>query len=315
MNKNHATPSALAVTEGGEEPLSLPRLLGAHMPTSGGLAASLKNGKAIGCTAVQVFTSSPRQWSSPPLDIKEVEAFHQAHEETGIDFLIAHDSYLINLAAPDPDILERSRNAFRHELDRAEQLGLLWVVTHMGAHLGIGEEAAIDRLVESLQKILEETDALGYRVGIALETTAGQGTGLGWRFEQLGEIIQKVGPHPRIGVCMDTCHIFVAGYDIRTPESLEATLQEFDKLVGIPHLKVLHVNDAKKGLGSRVDRHEHIGMGEIGDEAFRRILTDPRLLAVPALIETPDPDTMHAVNLRRLQRLVCGLPPEPVHSN
>lgn len=302
-----SAPESLRIGSSNElEAQPLPRLLGAHMPTSGGLANSLINGKAIGCTAVQLFTSSPRQWSNPPLTSEEIEAFEAAKEQTQISFIIAHDSYLINLAAPAADVLERSRSAFRHELDRAEQLGLLWVVTHMGAHLGQGEEAAMQRLVESLIMILEATDAANYRVGIALETTAGQGTGLGWRFEQLGAILEQVGPHPRLGVCMDTCHIFVAGYDIRTPETYEATITEFDRLVGLHQLKVLHINDAKKGLGSRVDRHEHIGQGEIGDAAFQRLLTDPRLLNVPALIETPEAETMHAVNLRHLRQLILG---------
>jgi len=234
---------------------------------------------------------------------EDVSAFRKAREETGIEVAVAHDSYLINLAAPSEEILLKSQSAFRAELDRAEQLDLSWVVTHMGAHLDQGEDEAFERLIASLKKILSDTDDAGYRVGVALETTAGQGTGLGWRFEQLGRVLEGVGNHPRIGICLDTCHIFVAGYDIRTEGTYAATIAEFDELVGLKNLKVIHANDAKKPLGCRVDRHEHIGQGEIGEEAFGRIVTDPRLRHVPVIIETPDSDTMHPVNLSLLQRL------------
>ena len=273
------------------------------MPTAGGLANSLLGGKEIGCTAVQLFTSSPRQWNHPPLKEMEVAAFRAAREATGIGFVVAHDSYLINLAAPDPYVLERSLHAFRGELDRAEQLEIPWVVTHMGAHLDQGEPEAMARLTDSLKRVLAETDALDYHVGIALETTAGQGTGLGWRFEQIGEILRGVGEHPRLGVCLDTCHIFVAGYDLRDRDAYEATFRAFDEQIGLSHLKLIHANDAKKPLGSRVDRHDHIGAGEIGLDAFARLVTDPRLLDIPIIIETPDSETMHRVNLDLLRRL------------
>ncbi len=277
------------------------RPIGAHMPTAGGLQTSLIGGKAIGCTAVQLFTSSPKQWASPALKPEVVEAFLAAKEQTGIETTVAHDSYLINLAAPSEEVLEKSRKAFRGELDRAEQIGLSWVVTHMGAHLGQGVESAISRLIQSLTQILAETDSLGYRVGIALETTAGQGTGLGANFEELASVLNGVGPHPRLGVCLDTCHIFVAGYDFRTPETYAETWAKFDAVIGLPRLKIVHVNDAKKPLGSRVDRHEHLGEGEIGEEAFRLLINDPRLFEVPFIVETPDSDEMHRVNVERLR--------------
>lgn len=289
-------------------PAACDGLLGAHMPTSGGLYKALVSGKAIGCTAVQLFTSSPRQWNAPPLKEVDIAAFQKAREETGITVAVAHDSYLINLAAPAEDVLKRSQAAFRAELDRAEQLGLLWVVTHMGAHLDQGEDEAFDRLIVSLKEVLAETDAAGYSVGIALETTAGQGTGLGWRFEQLARVLCGVGKHPRLGICVDTCHIFVAGYDIRTADAYEATLAEFDSVVGLDHLKIIHANDAKKPLGSRVDRHEHIGQGEIGRDAFARMMRDCRLSHIPVIIETPDSETMHPVNLSVLQRMATGEP-------
>ncbi len=237
------------------------RLLGAHMPTAGGLHKALLAGKEIGCTAVQLFTGSPRQWSHPPLSNEETAAFHAAREKTGIACAVAHDSYLINLAAPAVDVLERSREAFRGELDRAHRLGIPWVVTHMGAHLDQGEDAAVARLIESLRLILEETDAASSTAGIALETTAGQGTGLGWRFTQLGEVLAAIGNHPRLGVCLDTCHVFAAGYDLRDEGTYAQTWAEFDAQIGLERLKVIHANDSKKPLGSRVDRHEHIGEG------------------------------------------------------
>ena len=284
------------------------RRIGAHMPTAGGLHKSLTAGREIGCTAIQVFTSSPRQWKSAPIKDVDRDAFRAAHLECGEPFLVAHDSYLINLAAPDPEVLERSQEAFRSELDRAEQLGIAWLVTHMGAHLGQGEAEAVARLAASLKSILDATDALGYTVGIALETTAGQGTGLGATFDQLGEVLRAVGEHPRLGVCLDTCHIFVAGYDLRDEESYEKTWDAFETHIGRRNLKVIHANDAKKPLGSKVDRHEHIGEGEIGLEAFARLVTDPRLKHVPIIVETPDSETMHGVNVERLVRLAAGEP-------
>jgi deoxyribonuclease-4 len=287
-------------------PSNPPRLIGAHMPTAGGLHNGLRAGKEIGCTAVQIFTGSPRQWSHPPITEEAIEAFQQARAETEIAFLAAHDSYLINLAAPAQDVLERSRAAFRGELERAHQLDIPWVVTHMGAHLDSGEEEAMARLIESLRRILEETDAEGCTVGIALETTAGQGTSLGWRFEHLEQVFAEVGAHPRLGVCLDTCHIFVAGYDLREEAAYAQTWAEFDRLVGLENLQLIHANDAQKPLGSRVDRHAHIGEGAIGMAAFARLMTDPRLLSIPVILETPDSETMHAVNLARLKRLAAG---------
>lgn len=285
------------------------RLLGAHMPTVGGLHNSLTAGAEIGCTAVQLFTSNPRQWKPQVLSPETVVAFKTAQEATGITFTVAHDSYLINLAAPTPEVLEKSKIAFRGELDRAEQLGIPWVVTHMGAHLNQGEDEALDRLVASVKEVLEETDSLGYRAGIALETTAGQGTGLGWRFEHLGRILQGVGPHPRLGVCMDTCHIFAAGYDLRG-DQYDVTMGEFDALVGLQNLKVIHVNDCVKPLACRVDRHAHLGQGQIGLNAFFRLATDSRLAHIPMIVETPDSEMMHKVNLARLRTMTTGVLPE-----
>lgn len=272
------------------------------MPTTGGLHKAITSGHQIGCTAVQLFTASPRQWRTRPLTEQDIEAFEQARRDTGIDTVIAHDSYLINLAAPNQDILQRSRQAFLEELQRAEALGIRWVVTHMGAYLDSSEEEGLRVLGESVCQLLDQTE--GMHVGIALETTAGQGTNLGYRFEHLARVIEAAGGSSRLGVCLDTCHVFVAGYDIRTLEALHATLEEFDRVIGLDRLKVIHANDAKKSLGSRVDRHEHIGDGELGLQTFHLILQEPRLKHLPVILETPDPETMHAENLRRLQQLL-----------
>jgi len=274
------------------------------MPTTGGLHRAIISGHEIGCTAVQLFTTSPRQWRARPLSQEEIQAFAKAREETNIHTIISHDSYLINLAAPNGDILQRSREAFLEELQRAESLNITWVVTHMGAYLDSSEEDGLAVLGESVRLLLQQTE--GMKAGIALETTAGQGTNLGYRFEHLARIIDAAGGSERIGVCFDTCHVFVAGYDIRTPETLSATLDEFDRVIGLDRLKVIHVNDAKKPLGSRVDRHEHIGDGELGRETFRILLQEPRLTHVPVILETPDAEKMHPENLRRLKELLDG---------
>ncbi len=276
------------------------------MPTAGGLEKSIVNGREIGCTAVQVFTRSPRQWNAPPLGPEATARFRQAVAETKMGFTVAHDSYLINLAAPDSVVLERSRAAFRDELERADVLGIPWVVTHMGAHLTSCEEDSMAVLCESMNLIVQQTQGLS--TGIALETTAGQGTCLGRTFEQIAQVVDGCKSHPRVGVCLDTCHIFAAGYEIRSEEAYEETISSFGRIIGFDKLKVILANDSKKPLGSRVDRHEHVGDGEIGIEPFRRVVNDPRLSHAPMIVETPDADTMHKVNVERLRNLVNGSP-------
>ncbi len=251
-----------------------------------------------------MFTSSPRQWRSGPISPEVAAKWNAALEETEIGFTVAHDSYLINLCAPDAAILERSILAFKDELERAEALGIPWVVTHMGAHLNSGEDAALDLLCKSITGVLRDTE--GMNAGIAMEATAGQGSSLGYRFEHLARVLEGCGAHPRLGVCLDTCHIFVAGYDIRDEISYEQTFKSFESLIGFERLKVIHANDAKKPLGSRVDRHEHIGEGEIGLEPFKRLVNDPRMMHIPIVVETPDAETMHQVNVATLRRLTSS---------
>ena len=280
-------------------------LLGAHMPTAGGHHNAITDGKAIGCQSVQIFTASPRQWRSPAITPELAEKFKQIVAESGITKTVAHDSYLINLAAePGGDVLAKSRAAFQAEIERAEMLGVDFLVSHPGAHLGAGEDVGIARLIESLDVIHQET--AGAKVRTAIETTAGQGTYLGGRFEQIARILNGVRDPERLAVCLDTCHIFAAGYDIRTAEAYEETMHQFDAIIGLKNLQVIHANDSQKAYGSHADRHAHIGEGEIGPEAFRLLVNDPRLAGLPVIVETPDSETMHEVNVRRLQEMIAA---------
>lgn len=277
------------------------RLLGAHMPTSGGLHLALRRGREIGCAAVQVFTSSPQQWKAKPLSDEAVEQFEQARVETGIDCVVSHDSYLVNLCATNEEIRAKSIEGLKAEIERCARLGIRWVVSHMGSHLGAGEEAGLQAVAEGARRAIDETSDA---VTLLMETTAGQGSALNYRFEHLAWLLEALKGQPRLGVCLDTCHLFAAGYDLRDRQAYEATFAEFERIVGLDRVKAIHANDSKKGLGSRVDRHAHIGEGEIGQEAFRLLVNDARWFTVPILLETPDADTMHRVNLERLKSMV-----------
>lgn len=273
------------------------------MPTAGGVQNALTSGHAIGCEAVQIFTASPRQWKANPISDETIAKFRVALDASGCRQTIAHDSYLINLAAaPGSEIIAKSRAAFRGELERAEALGLDFLVSHPGAHVGDGEETGIARLIESLDIIHAETE--GYKVRTALETTAGQGTYLGGRFEHLAQIINGVKNPERLCVCLDTCHIFAAGYDIRDTQAYEETIGLFHEIIGIDQLKVIHANDSLKKFGSHADRHAHIGEGEIGLTAFHLLVNDPRMHEKAIIVETPDAETMHEVNVKRLRDLI-----------
>jgi deoxyribonuclease-4 len=284
-------------------------LIGAHMPTAGGVQNALTSGHAIGCDVVQIFTASPRQWRSPSMKEESIIAFNEARKECGTAFTIAHDSYLINLAAPaGSEVIEKSRVAFRGELDRAEALGIDYLVSHPGAHGGDGIDTGIARLVESLDALHAET--AGYKVKVALETTAGQGNYLGDKFEQIAQMISSAKDPDRLVVCIDTCHLFASGYDLRTADAYAETMDQFERLVGLDKIAVIHANDSLKPFASRVDRHAHIGEGEIGIEAFWHLVNDSRLRGRPIIVETPDSETMHAVNVKRLHDLVDA--PMPV---
>jgi len=279
-------------------------LLGAHMSIAGGVDKAIDRGSSINCTAIQIFTKSNTQWRTIPFRKTEVVEFKKKLEKTRIQSVFGHNCYLINLGSQDQEIYKKSMNTLLIELERCEILGLPFLVMHPGSHMGTGERKGIKRIAESLDKILETIRE--YNVQIALETTAGQGRSLGYRFEQIAEIIDLIKLKEKVGVCLDTCHIFAAGYDIRNRKAYEETIREFDSIVGINKIKAIHLNDSKKELGSRVDRHEHIGKGFIGLEAFRYIMNDERFKEIPKVLETPKGEDMKEdiMNLRVLKGLV-----------
>ncbi len=279
-------------------------LLGAHMSIAGGVHTAFDRGEKIGCTTIQVFTKNSNQWFGKPLTEEDIQQYKQKAKESSIAPVIAHDCYLINLCAKDTVILKKSRDAFLDELQRCEALGIPYLNFHPGSHMGQGEEEGIKRITESINLIHEKTE--GFSVKSVLETTAGQGTALGYTFEQLRAIIDAVDEKKRIGVCIDTCHIFTAGYDIRTEEGYEKTFHEFDEVIGLDRLVAFHVNDSKKGLGSRVDRHEHIGKGTIGMKGFSLLMNDQRFQGIPKILETPKSEDMHedVENLKTLKDLI-----------
>jgi deoxyribonuclease-4 len=258
------------------------------MSVAGGCDLAITRAAAFGMTSCQIFTKNANQWNAKPLDPGVIERFQEQRALTGIEHLVAHDSYLINLASPDDAMWEKSRLAFREELDRCDLLGVPYLVTHPGGHMGSGETAGLRRVAEGINRIREERPA--GKTTILLETTAGQGTHLGRRFEELAEIIDQIEDTSKVGICFDTCHVFAAGYDIREPAAYEATIAELDRIVGLDRLRVFHLNDSKKGLGSRVDRHAHIGEGELGVSAFANLLNDPRFAGLPGVLETPKGD-------------------------
>ena len=277
------------------------KLLGAHIPSAGMLGHSIRNGSKMGCTAIQVFTSSPQQWKSKPVTDEVAADFKVAIRETGITEIVSHDSYLINRFSPDLAKREQSIEGIKSEIERCAKYGIRFVVSHMGSHVGQGEKAGLAGVVESTRRVLDETPD---SVTICMETTAGQGTALMAKFEQLAHLIEQLNDHPRLAVCLDTCHVFVAGYDIRTEETFTHTFAEFDRIIGFDKLKVVHCNDSKKGLGSRVDRHDNIGQGEIGLEAFRLLVNDSRFDQIPILLETPTDNEGHERDLATLKSLI-----------
>lgn len=259
--------------------------LGAHMSIAGGLHMAFDRIMRVDGTALQIFTRNQRQWKVPALTEYDAELFAAAWAQWGDYPVAAHDSYLINLASDKPDLLKRSTLAFAEELRRIETLSIPYLVTHPGSHLGAGVEAGIKRYAANLDRAIE---ASGTEKGLVLlETTAGQGTNLGASFEELAAIIEASAHPGRLGVCYDTCHTFAAGYDIRTPAAYAATFEAFDRVIGLDRLKFFHLNDSKNELGSRKDRHEHIGRGAIGEEGFRNLMRDPRFADVPKTLETP----------------------------
>lgn len=283
------------------------RPLGAHMSIAGGVDLAIERGASIGCTAIQLFTKSSNQWAARLLPEEEIERFRTGRARLGIGPVVAHDSYLINLCSPDDRLYEKSVESCLLELRRCETLGIETLVVHPGGHMGQGEDFAMRRLAAAIDSIHGRMP--GRCASIALETMAGQGTVIGHRFEQIAGVIALTRDPDRVGVCFDTCHVFAAGYDLRTKEAYDETLRRFGGEIGFGRLRAVHVNDSKREMGSRVDRHEHIGRGFLGLEAFRLLMNDPRLERLPLLLETPkDEKTLKedVENLNTLVRLVAA---------
>lgn len=261
--------------------------IGAHVSASGGVQNAPENAKAIGANAFALFTKNQRQWKSAPLTEESIEAFKENCKEAfESGTILPHDSYLINLGHPDPDALEKSRTAFLDEIQRCEQLSLDRLNFHPGSHLRkISEEKCLATVAESINLALSETSG----VTAVIENTAGQGSNIGYTFEHLAAIIDQVDDKNRVGVCIDTCHAFTAGYDLRTEKSFHAVFDEFEKTVGFNYLCGMHLNDSKKDLGTNVDRHESLGKGFIGIDCFKFLMADERFDSIPLIIETPDP--------------------------
>jgi len=279
------------------------RPLGAHMSIAGGVDLAIERGAALGCAAIQMFDKSNNQWAARPLSDEEVDRFRAARARTGIHPVVAHDSYLINLCSPDDPLYAKSIAAVVEELGRCRRLGVDWLVVHPGGHMGQGDDFGIRRMAAAIDAIHARVPAGG--TDIAIETMAGQGTIVGHRFEQIGALLAGVRSPDRLGVCLDTCHVFAAGYDLRTPRTYAETMRRFDGDIGLERLRVVHVNDSKRDLGSRVDRHEHIGRGALGLEAFRLLMNDPRLLRVPLLLETPKDERTCREDVRNLSTLMA----------
>jgi deoxyribonuclease IV len=278
-------------------------LLGAHMSIGGGVHTAIERACSIGCTAMQIFVKNNMQWFARPLTGREIGTFLKHTQRRELLCVFAHANYLINLAATNPQFHANSLRALSEELIRADQLKLPFLVLHPGAHLGAGEEAGLERIVESIDRVLSGLPRIKTR--IALETTAGQGSCLGNKFEHFAYIISRVREPERLCVCLDTAHIFAAGYDIGSESAIRKTFREFDRLIGRDRLAAIHVNDSKTVGGSRVDRHEHIGKGKIGLDAFRFIMRDRRFRKIPKVLETPkgndlQEDVMNLMTLRAL---------------
>lgn len=276
------------------------------MSISGGVHSALQRGESIGCKTIQIFTKNNTQWNSPPLTIEESDKFRELAIKTKISPIIAHSSYLINLAAQDKRILTRSHYAMMDELLRCEMLGIKHIIIHPGYHGGAGIEVGIKQIAISIDVIYEKLNNID--VSITLETTAGQGTSIGHKFEHIREIIDRTSNKQKLSVCIDTAHIFEAGYNITSYETYEQTVKEFDEIIGLNRLKTIHINDSKTPLGSHVDRHEHIGKGKMGLDAFRFIINDKRLTNIPKILETPKGEDMKEdiKNLNTLKKLSNG---------
>jgi deoxyribonuclease IV len=278
--------------------------LGAHMSISGGIHLAPGRGVKAGCGVIQVFTQNANQWRGKEIGDAEAALFRENWQESGLHEIVSHDIYLVNLGAPPGEVRDKSLAAFREEMIRCARLGIAKIVMHPGAHTGDGEKIGLKRIAGAFDELFAAVPE--YTGKVLLETTAGQGSNVGYQFEQLKSIIDGCSSPDRFGVCLDTCHIFAAGYDIATEKGYLKTFDEFDRIIGLDRLQAFHVNDSKKGLNCRVDRHEHIGQGAMGLAPFRFLMNDRRFAQIPKFLETPkgDNDEMDAVNLATLRGLV-----------
>jgi deoxyribonuclease-4 len=274
------------------------------MSIGGGVHMAIERGRSIKCTAIQMFVKNNMQWFARPLMREEIFSFLEHRQRGELLSIFAHANYLINLAATNPQFLENSIRALSEELTRADQLELPFLVLHPGAHLGAGEEAGLEKIVDSINRVFRKIPKV--KTKIALETTAGQGSCLGHRFEQIAYIIENVRQPERLCVCLDTAHVFAAGYEIGTDAGVKKTFREFDRVIGLTRLAAIHLNDSKTPIGSRVDRHQHIGKGEIGLDAFRFIMRDRRFKKIPKVLETPKGKDLRedVANLKTLRSLI-----------
>ena len=279
-------------------------ILGAHESIAGGVFNAVIAGQKATCDTVQMFNKSSNQWRAKPLGKDEIDEFFRQIEATGVTASVSHTSYLINVASPDPALNEKSYLALKEEVERCETLKIPNLVFHPGSHVGSGEVPGMNRIAENMNKIFAAIP--DGQVTLLLETTAGQGSNLGCTFEQLAYMIDKVEDKARVGVCLDTCHIFAAGYPIIDPKDYKKTMKQFDDVIGLDKLRVIHLNDSLKEFGSKKDRHEHIGKGHIGLEGFRNLLNDKRLKKIPMVLETPKDEelTEDIENLKVLRSLV-----------
>jgi len=279
-------------------------LLGAHCSTEGGLHTAFDRAEKIQATAIQIFTQNARQWHASTIEPYQIEIYKLRKLKSKVKIIISHDSYLINLCAKDNNVHKKSEIAFKNEIIRCNLLDIRLLVFHPGSHLGQGEEYGLKKIADTLNKLHQETK--NCNVISVVETTSGQGTNLGYKFEHINQIIEMVENKSRIGVCIDSCHIFSAGYDIRDEKKYSMTIKLFDEIIGLKYLKVIHLNDSKSDFGSRVDRHEHIGKGKIGVKPFSYFMNDKRFINIPKIIETPKGKDLKEdiVNLKLLRKLI-----------
>ncbi len=278
-------------------------IIGGHMSISGGFREAPERANKIGLNSMQVFTKNQRQWIAKPLDMDDVQEYKENMKKFGIRITVAHASYLVNLAAPADENFKKSVDSMVHELERCDALDIPYLIFHPGAHMGKGEDYGLKRIVQGLDEIISRFNG---KAKITIETTAGQGSNLGYKFEQIQYMIENVSDKDRIRVCMDTCHIFAAGYELRSRNGYEKTMEEFENTVGFKNLVAVHLNDSEKALGSRVDRHAQIGYGYIGRQGMKNILFDKRFQEIPLILETPGGEELYPQDLRIINEILSG---------